>query len=568
MTDKIFKFLGTALICMVAVSCQDKAWDDHISDKGISDKTLMQVLEEQPELSTFAAIVRENGIDELLSSSQTFTIFAPSDNAMENFTLASDTLTQFLNNHICRYTYTLGDVLDADEQMLRIKMLNEKYQYLENAGGQLKFGGLGSVLSTQGVSNGVLNIIDNIIPFYRNIYEEINSNQATDSIGKYLRSMDQYTFDAAASTVIGVNDKGETIYGDSVMIYANPYMRTFGDIYKEDSLYTMLVPTNTAWNKQYEKLKKYFRAFGNGSTSTSGIKVNGSFETEGRFADSLTDAHTRQALVQDLVFRKNIDVNNPEGDSIISTSGHVFHAPRYLFAGAEKREVSNGQMYVTDELLFPATESWHNEIIVEAENSANYTSQYCSSTSSRSVEDFPQFAGKVSKDHFLYVRPSSLSFQKNTVRFTLPNTLAGMYDIYIVTLPASAVDTSLVSDPEQMKSTRLNFYLTYVHEDGTLKEESAITTPSDFKGGQTATAIDEAKPAFITDAQNINKMLIAKNFRFPYANYTASPFRSSTEEQINTSYLRVECTVTSSADLKIYEKNMRIDCIILEPVNE
>ena len=156
---------------------------------------------------------------------------------------------------------------------------------------------------------------------------------------------------------------------------------------------------------------------------------------------------------------------------------------------------------------------------------------------------------------------------KTTVRFRLPATLAAAYNIYIVTVPASAQDTSLVSS-DRLLNTRLKFYLRYVHEDGTLKEDAAITTPVDYSGTQTPTPIDDTKPAFITDARNVSKMLIAKNFRFPFANYTASAFQSSTVDMPVTAFLRVETDVTTAAALAEFEKTMRIDCIILEPVSE
>lgn len=270
--------------------------------------------------------------------------------------------------------------------------------------------------------------------FYRNLYEEIKAGNRTTKISEYLRTMDQYTFLPERSTVIGVNDKGETLY-DSVFNYRNDWMTRYGDIYKEDSVYTMLVPSDEAWNKQYEKVKSYYRTVGEGTADVSKIKVSGKFAVGDEQSDSLTDAHTKQAILQDLVFRKKIDVEHPDGDSIVSTSANVFHAPQYLFAGAEKRDVSNGLMFVADELKFDPTENWHNEIRVEAENSSNYLTQYCGSTSSRSVENFPQFARQVSENRFLYVTPPSLSFQKNTVRFGLPNTLSGTYNIYVVTLP-------------------------------------------------------------------------------------------------------------------------------------
>ena len=63
-------------------------------------------------------------------------------------------------------------------------------------------------------------------------------------------------------------------------------------------------------------------------------------------------------------------------------------------------------------------------------------------------------------------------------------------------------------------------------------------------------------------------MLIARNFRFPFANYTASAFQSSSVDMPVTAYLRVESDVTTAAALTEFEKTMRIDCIILEPVTE
>lgn len=566
----------TKAICRLAVAtvftagmwaCQDNAWDDHYTAGAQGSKSLMQLIDERPDLSRFAQVVRDNKMDEVLSSSQTFTVFAPDNKAMEGFALQENALEQFLYNHICRYTYTLGDVLDAEDGAMRVMMLNGKYQDLECADGGLMFGRDMNVVSVEGGANGVLNTIDGVSPFYRNLYEEINAENRTASISEYLRSMDQYTFLPEKSTVIGVNDKGETLY-DSVFNYRNDWMTRYGDIYKEDSVYTMLVPSDEAWEKQYKKIEPYFRTVGEGSADVSKIKVTGTFSVSDYMSDSLAEAHTKQAMLQDLVYRKKIDVEHPDGDSIVSTTGHVFHAPQYLFAEAEVRDVSNGQMYVTDDLKFLPTESWHEEIRVEAENSSNYMTQYCGSTSSRSVENFPQFARQVSENKFLYVTPPSLSFQKNTVRFGLPNTLAGTYNIYIVTLPASAVDTANVNDESKMRSTKLNFYLAYVHEDGTLKEDAAIKTPSDYKGTQTPTPIDDTNPEFITHPKEVDKMLVARNFKFPYANYTASPFASDLEDLLTTAYLRVECVVTSAADLAKYEKYMRIDCIILEPVNE
>ncbi|MBP1540982.1 MAG: fasciclin domain-containing protein [Prevotella sp.] len=547
-------------------SCQEREWDNYYGEADHSGQSLMEAIDARPDLSAFAGVVRQYGMESLLGSSQSLTVFAPTNDALSSYALTDDALSQFLYNHVCRYTYTQGDVMEADDGILRVKMLNGKYQNLVLSGGGLLFGNLGHVSSSQGVGNGVLNTIDCVVPFYNNIYEEIKkTGNETDSIGKYLRQHDRYTFLPDKSTVVGTNDKGETVY-DSVFNFRNEWIDHYGSIHLEDSVYTMLVPTNKAWDKHYDKLRSYFKAYGDGEIKTSSINVTGTLATADRTADSLTHNHTVEAIMQDLVFRKVVDVAAPDGDSLVATSGHVFHAPQYLFTDAEQRGVSNGQLFVTDELKHQAHDSWHREIRVEAEDAANYATLRVSSTSSKSVVNYPQFAGQVSENGFLVVKPMQATSQRPTVRFRLPNTLSATYNIYIVTVPASAIDTALV-DSETLRSTRLRFYLRYVHEDGTLKEDAAITTPVDYGGTQTPKAIDSTNPEFITDARNVNKMLVARNFRFPFANFTNSIFQSSEVDVPITAFLRVEGNVTTAAALTQYERDMRIDCIILEPVD-
>jgi uncharacterized surface protein with fasciclin (FAS1) repeats len=570
MNMKNIKFIRPlfAIVLILALTrCQDSKWDDYYSSMSF-DKTLMQTIDEHPELSTFASIIRNNGLESLLSSSQSLTVFAPTNDALSTYSENSNTLNQFLYNHICRYLYTMGDVADTDDGVVRMKMLNGKYNNLSLDQSGLLVGDLTNVISSQGASNGVLNIISNVLPFRNNIYEEICQNDnSTDSIASYLTAYDQYIFLPDKSDVIGTNDQGQTLY-DSVFNFRNNWMTHFGYINLEDSVYTMLVPSNSAWSKQYEKISQCFRTYGEGELKVpvSGLNITGQFETTGTVADSLQREHTYEAMTQDLVFRKVVDVNHFDGDSLTSIHGNVFHSPARLFEGSRECNVSNGLMYVTDSLKFEPSESWHKEIRVEAENSTNFATQYVGSTSVGSVINYPQYAGKVSENGFLIVNPTQLSFQRTTVRFRLPSTLAAKYNIYIVTVPASAQDTSLIGS-EKLLNTRLKFYLRYVHEDGRLKEDAALVTPVDYDGTQTPTPIDESKPAFITDAQHVNKMLIAKNFRFPYANYTSSVFQSSSTSTPTTAFLRVESDVTKAADLSVFEKTMRIDCIILEPVD-
>jgi uncharacterized surface protein with fasciclin (FAS1) repeats len=82
-----------------------KKWEDHtaINNQDLT-KDLYTVIKNEPTLSRFAALVTQAGLDTLLSSSKTFTVWAPSNDALSTLdpAIANDAskLRSFLLNHI------------------------------------------------------------------------------------------------------------------------------------------------------------------------------------------------------------------------------------------------------------------------------------------------------------------------------------------------------------------------------------------------------------------------------------------------------------------------------------
>ena len=98
--------LGLFAVCMLCTSCQDKEWDNYYGSGEDNGLTLMQTIDANSNLSSFAAVVRQNGLESLLTSSQSLTVFAPDNNAMASLETSNDVLQQFLYNHqsyICSF---------------------------------------------------------------------------------------------------------------------------------------------------------------------------------------------------------------------------------------------------------------------------------------------------------------------------------------------------------------------------------------------------------------------------------------------------------------------------------
>lgn len=539
------KLAALALGTLALAGCADE-WDDHYApDGGVATQSLMQLLETDGQLAGFAKAVKAHGLDTLLASDQSFTVWAPTDEAMNAFTSDGSDVEHFLQNHINRYVYNASDL--ADTSNVRIKMLNGKFQEYARSAGGYTFAGTPLAATSSSATNGLLHRIAGVAPFYLNIYEKLKSEgNHTDSLAAYLMEFDENTFDKANSTATGKNSLGQLTY-DSVFVYNNDWMNRYGDLNLEDSLYTLVVPSNAAWREGYAAFSNYFKTFGEQqSASENGIGVpTRSYAVEGAMADSIERAHTRQALAANIVFRGKPAFSASELDSLVATSGAVFYQPSRLIAGATQETVSNGQLWNTDAWTFRPEDCFYKRIEVEAEDTRNRTDAYAN-VYTRSASS-TTYADSVSGEKYIEVVAATTSARTQpTVQFAIPDVLAATYDIYVQFAPAAAYAEGVAAD-----STKVRFFVNYVHEDGRMYEESAAEAETETHGeGMT--------------------LLKVGRFTFPFANYSSSPFSpatSASKQDDDCVRLRVQTNVTASETAR-YARTMRIDRIILQPVTE
>ena len=549
MTKIITKATTACLLCCNIVAaltaCQDNAWDDHygLAD-GTSPLNVMQVMEADANLSRFVAIVKEQHLDTLLSQDQTFTIWAPTNEALAAYATDGQDVDHLLKNHISRFVYTPSDLTDTT--LVRIKMLNGKFQDYQRTTAGYAFASVPVGTGDQAATNGLVYSLDAVAPFYLNIFETIcSSGNQTDSLARYLTAFDEYTFDRQNSTATGKNALGQLVY-DSVFVYNNAWMRQFGDIYLEDSVYTVVMPTNTGWQAGTEAVSPYFRTFGlleESTVSTISVPTR-TYAIGDATADSLTRAHTQEAMASNLVFRGRVAV--PDGsssglDSLVATSGNVVHHPSALFSGATEETVSNGTVWRTDQWNYQPEDCFLKTIVVEAEDTRGRTDAYAN-VFSRSASQ-TTYADSVSGQRFIEVNAATTNARTQPmVQFTIPNTLAAEYDVYVIFAPAEAYVAGTAAD-----STRVQFYLNYVHEDGRMHEDAVIA------GG-------------VTSGSTMTRMHVGR-FKFPYANFSDSRFATATAQDDDCVRLRVQTSVPASETSKL-TRTMRIDCIVFEPVLE
>lgn len=540
------KNIGSLLLALLVItvalsSCESENWKKHydLDQAVVSDKNAWETIKADPQFSKFAWAARVTGYDKVLSSSQMLTIWVPENSALANLDTTSTNvdkdalLKEFVQNHVSRFSYPASGTKES-----RILLMNKKQLNFKNLNSEFYIGDAKTVKNNIVASNALIHVISTQVPFFRNIWEYISKTEDLDSIRSFFFSYNKIVFDEAKSIPGGVNDNGQIVYLDSVIYNYNQMFTRLGEINSEDSTYSMLIPTNTAWNSSYAKIQNYYNYYYN----TPANKIT---------ADTLQRKNTMLALTRDLVFSHS--VQEMTNDSLISnnvdnrytysreSSIKKFYKP---FANAFKIDrASNGMVYVTNEIPYLDWESWHRPITIEAERTSGRISTWAN-IFERNYQDI-EFA--VSGKRYIEVNPTTASVNP-TVTFDVPNTLSGQlntdgtikqggaYNIYVVMLP------NKLKSSNNPKPNKLNFSLTYTSED---------------KGKLKTVDYNNNKLSYETDPLKLSKVLVASNVVLPYC-----------EVGLITPTVKFKVTSNvASKETSTHTRDLLIDCVIFEPAH-
>ncbi len=522
---KLFCRLNILLALALLVACSDE-WDSHYDrSSAISDKTVYELIKADPSLSRFAAMIDTIGYAETLNTTQTYTIWAPVNEALENIDLDNkDEVRRTVLNHFSRF-----NISSATPATQGVRMYNNKIYYFEGN----KFAGITLRESDIIASNGVLHIMQEAIPYSYNLKEYIDVHEHTSSIAAFLARFDEVIFDQESSTPIDVNENGATVY-DSVKIEYNRIFKHpvygLGAIYDEDSTFTMLIPDNDAWTKAYERISPFFKVY-NSDTA---------------IADSIQDVQTSLAIINDLIYRQSIeDVSSV--DILESTSGSEISDVSALFSGAEKIKASNGVAYLASELNYNNVETWNKPIVVEAEVTSTRKPAAGTTIYTRTVSAENRFFNDIGESQYIEILPQTTAAQPGAT-FSVPNVLSGKYDIYATFVPASIDDEGITND-----STRVQFTLSYIDAGGKKKSK---------------TFNDKS---FITSPTQMTTIKVTEGFEFPISNYYDNLWLMDEQNDVESMVINTTILVKTNVSVSEFNKNLmtrrfRIDKIIFVPV--
>ena len=537
---KMKKYIAVMCAASMLAACSD--WDDHYdanpADTGKVSTTLWQEIQATPELSEFAGLVEKAGCVDLLSGSQTYTVWAPVNGsldleAMQNWD--NDRLTkELVENHMARNSYLAAGIFSKD-----VRLYNNKVKTFEGSG-NYSFGGFPLSDINKPCLNGVLHTLSGQLSFLPNIYESLNNETfPIDSISNYMHSFDVIEIDVEKSTK-GPVENGEITYLDTVKIESNYLFDAYHSrINREDSAYTMIVPTNEAWNKAKAAVEKYFNyipTFTYRENTCSDKTVYSDVEVT-IDAQHMRDSLIYKSLMRDLFYNNRLYSNKllqnytgaelTENDSLCSTGRTTIYGEdiNRLLENAQYVEKSNGGIFVVDSLRMQPWTSWCPPLHLEAfKAKANILDGSDVKVLVPSIYNYG-----LTRDDYMEIMPAS-STANPEISFYLDDVRSTTYAVYLVVVPNLFAETE-----DDLLPNRMRAYIGYNDETGRLREK-------------------RLGPAnFTNDPMKVDTLYI-DDITFPvcYAETNRAP------------YFRLESYVTASTSAT-HDRTLRIDQVILIP---
>lgn len=606
---KYTKYIGMVLVAsgiLAATSCTDFS-DYNTAPESAdlsADKTLWENISANPNLSQFASVLKRVGYDKVLSESHTYTVWAPVNGSFNVDSLANisdaKVIGQFVKNHIADFSHLENDVKDTTIYMLNEKLLPFRNKLTSN----LTFDGQalaknGSVYNYPSV-NGTLYVMNRPATFRYNGYEFIaEQEKLADSLMNYVAKYESSYLDESKSVKGEIRD-GVQHYDDSVMVVVNSLTlgRLNAQIDNEDSLYTVLIPNNGAWNSSYDRIKEYYNyitpiayqdlsdpavgqtkggtcpttstgratimsaATGSKTTTLAAAPVDAVIaDTKAYWSDSIA----KTWMVKNITFSETNKKYNSklttddlfvDNDTLYSTTRNRLTNLPYLDQVTERVvPLSNGHARIITGYPFYSWETYAP--VLRTRQVSRIVTATGSTWNNVNISGLPssivQFEDDVKDGVLRYVKATlpSTANAAPEMDFYINNVLSTTYDVYLVVVPAWLDN---LDNPEFVrKPYTLRVDINYTNE-----KNQQVTGRFDGETIQTEIAQISKVKAFEVGKEKIDTVKLGRiTFPICYANTEARP------------NIKVMSTLSTfnATNKRKYESELRIANIILKPMD-
>ncbi len=228
------KILFTGLVIIIATACT-KQWDDHYNVYPETvDKNMWDVIQSDPQFSSFVQIIKEAKMDTLFLSDISYTIFAPTNDAVSNFVGTKQFSNVVLAYHFSSHFINVSSI----QGKRQVQTLTEKFALFERNGNDVKIDEVEVVAESPLYRNGKFFTMGEVIEPKPNLYEYYQFTNPVFS--QYIDTQDTIILDKEKSKPLGFDEDGNTVY-DTVSIVANKFEMKYFPVKHEFRNYTTTI---------------------------------------------------------------------------------------------------------------------------------------------------------------------------------------------------------------------------------------------------------------------------------------------------------------------------------------
>jgi hypothetical protein len=211
---------------------------------------LLDIIRENPDWSSFYQALTLTGYDSVLSSENSFTVFAPANSAWQGVNMEDKAaLASIVSCHVAYEKKLSSDpALHGRMQTINGKLIIYDPQLQTFNGAQI-------ASPDHVASNGVAHGMNKIFDVKQNIWEYIRGLRGYSQVD-YIRSLNRREMDMTRSVRKGVNEQGQPVY-DTVWVDVNEFLSAV-PLNDETQELTYIVLEDDGFFRLFDKFNPYF----------------------------------------------------------------------------------------------------------------------------------------------------------------------------------------------------------------------------------------------------------------------------------------------------------------------
>ncbi|HPE75171.1 MAG TPA: fasciclin domain-containing protein [Draconibacterium sp.] len=422
------------LIIIGAAGCT-KQWDEHYNTYPETvDENVWDVIQSDPQFSSFVEIVKAAKMDTLFLSDISYTIFAPTNDAVATFRGVKDFDNVILAYHFCSHFINTSSI----EGKRQIQTLTEKFALFERNGNEVKIDDIKVLSESPLYRNGKFFTMGQVIEPNPNLYEYYQFTNPV--LSKYIDTQDTIILDKEKSKPLGFDEEGNTVY-DTVSIVANKFeMKYFPVKHEFRSVSTTIVfPKEEDYR---EALNVMAQSLGGEYNDYNDIPLDWQEEIliphilyQGVFLNRIEPEEfiwksPKDTLKMLNVLGDSVVINYIPKDKALCSNGYAYNYESYTIPDS----LYNGGTKFEGEALVNPTGlnkySWNDSVSAKSDISLVPTQELIQGASNDSIirVNFPKgYAGKFS----LEFKSPKLFPRKYVMVISTHMDIGGIYDIYV-----------------------------------------------------------------------------------------------------------------------------------------